>query len=484
MGGSPRKRTSQGVKVLWEALECDFRTDSGDDGASPIQGFFDQTGQRFPRNPVTIPRNHSHSAMKHVVVIGGGFAGLTAAKKLGSQKDIRVTVVDKQNHHLFQPLLYQVAMAGLSPADIAAPIRSLLAKYKNVRVLKATVTRVEFENRRVVTDVGNLDYDYVLIAAGAIPTYFGHEDWQGYAPGLKTISQATEIRRRMLDAFEKAERTRDAEEQRRLLTFVVIGGGPTGVELAGAIGEMTRYTLARDFRHVDVRLARVILIEGGDRILPSFTPKHTARATRDLERLGVQVWTNSMVSGIDDDGVSLASERLRSATVIWAAGVQGIRLGFDADVTTDRTGRILVDDYLTVEGHPNVFVAGDLARPGGEDAAPLPGTAPVAMQQGKAVAAAILADRDGKSRSPFKFVDRGQMATIGRNSAVVEIGAIRFSGFLAWLAWLVVHIYFLVGFKNRLFVIVGWAWSWFTFRRGARLIVDREWRLTQPKSQG
>ncbi len=417
--------------------------------------------------------------MKHVVIIGGGFAGLTAAKNLGSQEGIRVTLVDKQNHHLFQPLLYQVAMAGLSPADIAVPIRSLLAKYRNTSVLKATVTNVEFDRQVVVTDTGELEYDYLLIAAGAIPAYFGNDEWQVYAPGLKTISQATEIRRRMLDAFERAERTQDVEEQKRLLTFVVIGGGPTGVELAGALGEMSRYTLACDFRNVDVRLARVILIEGGDRILPSFVDKHTARAARDLERLGVQVWTNSMVTGIDEDGVSLGSERLRTATVIWAAGVQGVRMGFDADVSTDRTGRILVNDELTIEGRPNVFVAGDLSRLD-RDAEPLPGTAPVAMQQGKYVAAAIKADRDGKPRSAFKFVDRGQMATIGRNSAVVEMGPIHFSGFLAWLAWLVVHIYFLVGFKNRLFVIAGWAWSWFTFRRGARLIVDRNWLLENP----
>jgi len=420
------------------------------------------------------------NAMKHVVIIGGGFAGLTTAKKLGSRKGVRVTVIDKQNHHLFQPLLYQVAMAGLSPADIAAPIRSLLAKHDNITVLKATVERVSLDEQRVMTNEGDLAYDYLLIAAGAIPAYFGNDEWQVHAPGLKTIAQATEIRRRMLDAFERAERTKDVEEQRRLLTFVVIGGGPTGVELAGALGEMSRYTLARDFRRVDVRLARVILIEGGPRILPSFTEKHTARAARDLERLGVQVWTNSMVSGIDEDGVSLGEERLRTATVIWAAGVQGVRLGFDADLAADRTGRLIVDNQLTVPGHPNVFVAGDLARPGGEEAAPLPGTAPVAMQQGTYVASAIRADLDSTPRSDFEFVDRGQMATIGRNSAVVEIGRIHFSGFLAWLAWLLVHIYFLVGFKNRLFVIMGWAWSWFTFRRGARLIIDRDWKLENP----
>lgn len=420
--------------------------------------------------------------MKHVVIIGGGFAGLTTAKKLGSRKGVRVTVIDKQNHHLFQPLLYQVAMAGLSPADIAAPIRSLLAKHDNITVLKATVQRVFLDEQRVMTNEGDLTYDYLLIAAGAIPAYFGNDEWQVHAPGLKTIAQATEIRRRMLDAFERAERTKDVEEQRRLLTFVVIGGGPTGVELAGALGEMSRYTLARDFRRVDVRLARVILIEGGDRILPSFTEKHTHRAARDLERLGVQIWTKSMVTGIDEDGVSLGPERLRTATVIWAAGVQGVRLGFDADIAADRSGRLIVDDQLTVPGHPNVFVAGDLARPGGEEAAPLPGTAPVAMQQGTYVASAIRADLDGKARSDFQFVDRGQMATIGRNSAVVEIGRIHFSGFPAWLAWLLVHIYFLVGFKNRLFVIMGWAWSWFTFRRGARLIIDRDWKLENPAS--
>lgn len=432
--------------------------------------------------------------MKHVVIVGGGFAGLNAAKKLGGRRDVRVTLVDRQNYHLFQPLLYQVAMAGLSPADIATPIRSVLARCRNVSVLQGSVERVDLKARTVSADFGQLDFDYLLLCCGSVPSYFGHGEWEEHAPSLKTIPQATEIRRRLLSAFEAAERTDDPDLRRQLLTFVVIGGGPTGVELAGAIGEMSRFTLARDFRHIDTRLTRVILIESGPRILSMFSEQQAARAARDLEKLGVQVWPNTLATNIDEYGVQAGSERIASSTVLWAAGVRGVEVagqlgphgqhgrdGREADrgesVETDRGGRVMVNEDLSIPSHPNVFVAGDQACFTHQTGAPLPGTAPVAIQQGRFVARTICRDLAGKPREPFRFVDRGQMATIGRSRAVAEIGRLRFSGWFAWITWLVVHVYFLVGFKNRLLVVLHWAWSYVTFRRGARLIVEREWRF-------
>ncbi len=413
--------------------------------------------------------------MKHVVIVGGGFVGLKAAKRLGGQRDVRVTLVDRQNYHLFQPLLYQVAMAGLSPADIAAPIRSLLARYRNTSVLLGTVQGVDLEAKKVAADFGELDFDYLLLGCGAVPTYFGHAEWEEHAPSLKTVPQATEIRRRVLSSFEKAERTSDAEQRRRQLTFVVIGAGPTGVELAGAIGEMSRFTLAKDFRNIDATLTRVILIEGGPRILPSFNENLASRATRDLEKLGVQIWPNSFVTKIDDDGLEVGSERIGAATILWAAGVRGAKIDQMANVELDRQGRILVNADLSVGEYPNVFAAGDQACFTHQTGKPLPGTAPVAMQQGRFVGDTILGDLAGKPRGTFKFVDKGQMATIGRKRAIVEIGKLHFVGWFAWLTWLVVHIYFLAGFKNRLFVVGHWAWSYITFRRGARLIVEPNW---------
>lgn len=460
-------------------------------------------------------------ATKHVVIVGGGFAGLNAAKKLGGRAGVRVTLVDRQNYHLFQPLLYQVAMAGLSPADIATPIRSVLARCGNVSVLQGSVERVDLQSGTVSADFGRLEYDYLLLCCGSLPSYFGHEEWEEHAPGLKTIPQATEIRRRLLSAFEAAERTGDPELRRQLLTFVVIGGGPTGVELAGAIGEMSRFTLARDFRNIDTRLTRVILIESGPRILSMFSEQQAARAARDLEKLGVQIRPSNLATDIDEQGVQVRSntpatgideqevqadpERIRSSTVLWAAGVQGVEVGgllchqgphgphgqrglhgqrqqgLEVDrggrVMTDRGGRVVVDEDLSIPGHPNVFVAGDQACFTHQTGNPLPGTAPVAIQQGRFVAETIRRDLEGKPREAFRFVDKGQMATIGRSRAIVEIGRLRFAGWFAWFTWLVVHIYFLVGFKNRLLVVLHWAWSYVTFRRGARLIVEREWRF-------
>jgi len=414
---------------------------------------------------------------RHVVIVGAGFGGLNAVKKLGNVPGVDVTVIDRSNHHLFQPLLYQVALAGLSPADIAAPIRSLVSSFRNVRVLQGALLSVDLASSSLTTDFGNLTYDYLVLACGSRHSYFGHNEWENNAPGLKTLEQATEIRRRILSAFEVAERSTDKEEQRRQLTFVIVGGGPTGVELAGAIGEMSRFTLAKDFRNIDAKLARVVLIEAGPRILPSFPEAQASRATRDLETLGVQVWASCRVTGIDEDGVSANSERIRAATVLWAAGVEASPLGRQVSTDIDRQGRVIVEADLSVKQHPNVFVIGDMANSSHETGKPLPGTAPVAMQQGRYVARTILRDLKGEPRQPFHFVDKGQMATIGRSRAILDVGKLHLAGFPAWVVWLIIHIYYLTGFKNRLLVVAQWAWSYLTFGRGARLIVNKEWRF-------
>lgn len=413
--------------------------------------------------------------MKKVVIVGAGFAGLNAARRLRNKRDFDVTVIDRENHHLFQPLLYQVAMAALSPAEIAAPIRSLLSG-SNVRVIKATVSRVAIEARKVSTDSGEFDYDYLLLACGAQHAYFGHEEWEPNAPGLKTLPQATEIRRRVLEAFEVAERETHPDVRRRYLTFVVVGGGPTGVELAGAIGEMSRYTLAKDFRSIDPRQTRVILVEAGPRILPSFDAKLAARAMRDLESLGVQVWTAARVTNITAAGVVIGNEQLASSTVLWAAGVRAADVGKTLGVPLDQVGRVLVGEDLTIAGHPEVFIAGDLARATGADGNPLPGVALVAMQQGIYAAKTIVNDMKGQPRPPFRYHDLGQLATIGRSRAICEIFGLKLSGWFAWWVWLIVHIYRLSGFRNRIIVLIQWAWSYMTFTRGARLIVGKEWQ--------
>jgi NADH:ubiquinone reductase (H+-translocating) len=423
--------------------------------------------------------------MTNVVIVGAGFAGLNAAKRLRNVAGLTVTVLDRENHHLFQPLLYQVAMAALSPADIAVPIRSLLANSRNIRVLKADVQRVDVAARKVIADCGEFSYDYLMLACGAQHAYFGHEEWEICAPGLKTLPQATEIRRRVLEAFEAAERDTNVEARRRHLTFVVVGGGPTGVELAGAIGEMSRYTLARDFRSIDPRQTRVILIEAGPRILPSFESKLAARAMRDLESLGVQVWTNARVTDVVADGVTVGSEKVTASTVLWAAGVCASDVGRTLGAKTDTVGRVIVGPDVTIEGHPEVFVLGDLAHSAGEDGKPLPGVALVAMQQGIYAADTIKREVSGKSkgaRPPFRYVDLGQMATIGRSRAVAEFGRLRLAGWFAWWFWLVVHIYRLSGFRNRLSVLIQWAWSYWTFGRGARLIVGKEWQAYPEKN--
>lgn len=418
-----------------------------------------------------------------VVIVGAGFAGLNAAKVLGRHgKGLDVTLVDRRNYHLFQPLLYQVAMAGLSPAEIAYPVRSLLAECQNVRVILGDVKEVHLAEKCVCGDFGSLQYDYLLLATGSAHSYFGHEEWEEYAPGLKTLEQATEIRRRVLTAFELAERETNAEEQKAHLTFAIIGGGPTGVELAGAIGEISRYTLERDFRHIDPRRTRIVLIEAGPRVLPTFHPDCSARALRDLEKLGVSVWTGTRVTRVDAEGVAMGEEFLRSRTVLWAAGVQPSPINKELGGDLDRAGRVRVNDDLTLPGHPEVYVVGDQAWVQ-QEGKPLPGLAPVAMQEGRHAARNIVRAAAGQPTEPFRYHDKGTMATIGRSRAVVEIGKLHFYGFPAWLTWLFVHIYYLIGFRNRVFVLVQWIWSYLTFSRGARLIVYKNWKMEPVESK-
>lgn len=411
-----------------------------------------------------------------VVILGGGFAGLAAARGLGRDGRFDVTLLDRRNHHLFQPLLYQVATAGLSPADIAVPIRALLAPFPRVEVLQLEATGVDLAGCRVHTPERDVDYDRLIIACGARQSYFGNHHWEACAPGLKTIEQATEIRRRVLTAFERAERESDPAQRRRWLTFVVIGGGPTGVELAGALGEVTRYTLTRDFRHIDPALARIILVEATPHILGSFEARLAARAVRDLEKLGVQVWVESPVTRIDETGVTIGGERIDTGTVLWAAGVEAEPIGATLGVPLDRMGRVEVGPDLRLPGHPEVFVAGDLAHVPDPNGQPLPGLAPVALQQGRHLARQLARELDGQPLRDFGYRDKGQMATIGRSRAILEAGRLRLGGFAAWLTWIVIHIYYLTGFRNRIFVVLSWAWSYLSFRRGARLIVGKEWR--------
>jgi NADH dehydrogenase len=420
--------------------------------------------------------------MPHVLIIGGGFAGLNAAKGLGGVRGVQVTLVDRTNHHLFQPLLYQVAMAGLSPADIAAPIRGVLRHDRNIRVLQGVVKSLDLDRSVAIADFADLPYDYLIVACGSQDSYFGRDEWERYAPGLKTLEQATEIRRRVLYAYEEAERSDSPQARSRYLTFAIVGGGPTGVELAGAIAEMSRFTLAKDFRNVDVTQSRVILLEAGPAILPSFSPKLSERAVHDLKRLGVEVWVNSAVTQIDADGFNVGERRVAAATVLWAAGVQATTLGQTTGMPVDKKGRVLVEADMSVPGHRNVFVAGDQACFLHQTGEPLPGTAPVAMQQGRYLARIIRDDLAGKPRPPFHFVDKGQLATIGRSRAVAEVGRLKMGGFLAWVLWLVVHIYYLTGFRNRLLVVLQWAWFYLTFHRGARLILERQWRADAPKT--
>jgi NADH:ubiquinone reductase (H+-translocating) len=414
----------------------------------------------------------------HVVIIGAGFGGLTCAQALKRAR-VEITIVDRANHHLFQPLLYQVAMAGLSPADIAAPIRSILRNQKNVTVLLDEATDVDFNNQTVELRDSKLKYDYLVLAAGGRTSYFGHDEWETFAPGLKDLDDAVEIRRRVLLAFEEAEKETDAERRRELMTFVVVGGGPTGVELAGAIAELSHFVLARDFRTIYPEEAEILLLEGGPKILPSFAPDLSKSAHQQLADLGVRVLTGAQVTGIDEHGVYLGPESVRSATVIWAAGVRASALTQRLGAPIDRAGRVLVNRDLTVPGHHNVFAIGDMTYLE-QDGKPLPGVSPVAMQMGRRVAGNIRNDLAGKPYEEFHYFDKGNMATIGRKAAIAEIGKLHLSGFMAWMAWLVVHIFFLIGFRNRFMVLFNWAWSYFTYQRGARLITGRRLSLLSP----
>ena len=401
----------------------------------------------------------------HVVVIGGGFGGLAAARGL-AHADVDVTLLDRRNHHLFQPLLYQVATAALTPSDIAYPIRAALAKQKNTRVLLADAQRVDVATRTVILDDGELHYDYLVLATGATHSYFGKDDWAAFAPGLKSVEDALEIRRRVFLAYEAAEREADPAAQRAWLTFAVVGGGATGVELAGALGEIGLHTLAHDFKSIDPTRVRVVLFEGGDRVLSAYPPKLSEAARVSLEKRRVEVRLNTIVSEIDDHGIVAGGERIGARTVLWAAGVKASPLGADLGVPRDKAGRVEVEPDLSVPGHPEIFVIGDLARMLNTDGSQVPGVAQGAIQGGRHVAAIIA----GEPRKPFRYHDKGNMATIGRASAVVATKRFSLSGVIAWLLWWAVHIFFLVGFRNRALMMMHWAWSWLTFKRGARLI--------------
>ena len=407
--------------------------------------------------------------MPRVVIVGGGFGGLYAARAL-RRAPVDLTVVDRRNHHVFQPLLYQVAMAALSPGDIASPIRWILRRQKNVDVILAEATGFDLAANRLILKDGVLDYDYLIVASGATHAYFGHDDWRRTAPGLKTLEDALEIRRRVLIAFERAERETDPARRAAELTFVFIGGGPTGVEMAGALAEIARHSLARDFRHFDPGSARIVLIEGGPAILSAFPEDLQRAAMKDLQRLGVTVRTNSIVTNVSPGVVSIGSESIRAETVLWAAGVAASPLGAALGAPLDRAGRVKVLPDLTIPGTPNVFVIGDLATLAGDDGRPLPGVAQVAIQMGKHAVHNILRAIEHQPLRPFHYHDLGNMATIGRASAIADFGRFRLSGLLAWLAWLFVHILNLIGFRNRLVVLVQWAWAYFTYQRGIRLI--------------
>ena len=411
-------------------------------------------------------------ALKHtpqVIIVGAGFGGLEAAKKLAC-KDVRLTVIDRTNYHLFQPLLYQVATAALSPADIAAPVRGILSKCKNVEVVLAEVESVDVAARKVKTKDQVFDYDYLILATGARHSYFGHDEWEKLAPGLKSLEDAVELRRRILLAFEFAEKTTDEAARKAAMTFVVIGGGPTGVEMAGAIAEISRYTLAKDFRHIDPSKAGVILIEGASRLLAAFPPDLSESARKQLVELGVDVRTDARATDITESGVQLDGEFIPCRVKIWAAGNNASFVGKTLIASVDRVGRVIVNDDLTIPGHPEVQVIGDLANFSHQTGEPLPGVSPVAMQQGRQAARNILRMIRGEKPRPFRYFDKGSLATIGRNKAVADLKFFHLSGLPAWLAWLFVHILFLVGFRNRVLVLMQWAWAYLTFDKGARLI--------------
>jgi NADH dehydrogenase len=410
-----------------------------------------------------------------VVIVGGGFGGLWAARGLKGS-GLQATLVDRRNHHLFQPLLYQVATAGLSPSDIAYPIRAVVRRYPNVRVELAEAIAVDVAAHEVVLRDMRLGYDFLILAAGMRNSYFGHPDWEANAPGLKSLEEALEIRRRILLAFEKAERESDAERRRALLTFVIIGGGPTGVELAGAIAEISRSVIVSDFRAIDPRQARVVLLEAGPRILPSFPAELSAKARAALEKRQVEVGTGAPVSTVGPASVTIGAKRIEAHTIVWAAGVAASPIARSLGVPLDRAGRVLVEPDLTVPGHPEIFVIGDLAALEDQTGKLIPGLAPAAMQMGRHAARNIIRASRGQPRENFRYFDKGSLATIGRAAGVADLGWIRVSGFFAWVLWLAVHIFFLIGFRNRVLVMLEWAWAYFANQRGARLITGDMFR--------
>ena len=410
------------------------------------------------------------AARPHVLILGAGFAGLYAAKAL-RRAPVRVTVVDRRNHHLFQPMLYQVATAGLNPSDIASPIRSILRGSKNTEVMLAEATDVDVEARTVrFADGSSESYDYLIVGTGAHHSYFGHDEWEPLAPGLKSLEDALEIRRRVLLAFERAERETDTIRRHALLTFVVVGGGPTGVEMAGAVAEIRRYALKRDFRHIDPTEATVLLLEGGPRLLPAYPPSLSNEAKRELRRLGVEVRTDTFVTDVRPGAVAAAGWVIPTQTVIWAAGNMASPLLKTLHAPLDQVGRVIVEPDCSIPGHPEVFVLGDAAAYNHQEGGTLPGVCPVAIQEGEYAARIIRGDLAGRPRRPFRYWDKGQLAVIGRGQAVADIWKLHFGGFIAWLAWIFVHIFFLIGFRNRVMVMLEWAWSYLTFSRGARLI--------------
>ncbi len=405
----------------------------------------------------------------HVVIIGAGFGGLSVARGL-RHGDVRVTVVDRRNFHLFQPLLYQVATATLSPSAIAYPIRAVLNRQRNTRVFLAEVKAVEVGAKKVVFADGELAYDYLVVASGATHSYFGHPEWEIYAPALKTVEDALEMRRRILLAFEKAEREEDESRRAALLTFVVVGGGPTGVELAGAIAEIARHAMLRDFRNINPRDTRVLLVEAGPRILPAFPEELSTKAETSLRTLGVEVRTRAPVTSIREDRVIIGDRAVQTETVLWAAGVTASPLAATLGASLDQAGRVVVESDLSLRGHPEVFVIGDLAAYRDAGGVLLPGLAPVAIQEGKYVARCIINRGRGEGVEPFRYKDRGTLATIGRAAAVANFGNVRLSGLIAWIAWTFIHIFFLIGFRSKMVVLIEWAWAYVTMQRSARLI--------------
>lgn len=451
----------------------------------------------------------TQNSTPRVVIVGGGFGGLAAAQAMGNAP-VKLTLVDRKNYHTFQPLLYQVATAGLSPGEIAAPIRSILRHRKNTEVLMSEVTGFDLEHRRVEMPDGEIPYDYLIIAAGASHAYFGHDDWEPFAPGLKTIEDALEIRRRVLLAFELAERQAVHGEAGTPLNFTVVGGGPTGVELAGTLAEISRHALAHEFRSIDPKMAHILLLEGGPRILPTYAEDLSRSAQQQLEHLGVEVRTSTMVTNVEAGTIYVGQAQLSATVILWAAGVAASPLGKKLGMPVDRAGRVLVQPDLTLPGHPEIFVIGDLASVKDKNGKLLPGVAPVAMQQGRYAAKVIRKEIEARvpsfsrssreepalslskggsfdsgveSRPPFHYFDKGSLATIGRAAAIAEFGKIHISGFIAWLSWLFVHILFLIGFRNRLLVFIQWAWSYVTYERGARLITGSTYLPGWPDSR-